>query len=157
MTKLTKLFSSMAVATTLILATAANAGMAENISNGFNASGTPAKLVASGWASNNGGKGYKILHIVATDTKKSVELQIDGTGKSIKAMDNTNPKMNYDYDYKMSSDMKGWAEMGTGENGPMYHMTPVIGALSFDGPMVEAMKNMGPFADFLVIIGKEMK
>jgi hypothetical protein len=37
----------------------------------------------------------------------------------------------------------------------MYHMT--FGGLSFEGPMGEAMNNMGPFASFLINIGKNIQ
>jgi putative sterol carrier protein len=30
----------------------------------------------------------------------------------------------------------------------------VLGRLSFDGPMMEAMGNMGPFGSFLLLVGK---
>ena len=51
--------------------------------------------------------------------------------------------------------MADWADMGTDESTPMYHMS--FGGLSFDGPMVKAMNNMGPFADFLINIGKNIQ
>jgi hypothetical protein len=50
----------------------------------------------------------------------------------------------------MIATQEDWTEMGTGESGPMYHMT--FGGLSFEGPMGEAMSNMGPFASFLIKI-----
>ena len=42
--------------------------------------------------------------------------------------------------------------MGKGEYGPMKAM--MLGRLGFDGPMLEAMGNMGPFANFLLLVGK---
>jgi putative sterol carrier protein len=42
--------------------------------------------------------------------------------------------------------------MGKGEYGPMRAM--MFGRLGFDGPMMEAMRNMGPFENFLLLVGK---
>jgi len=121
------------------------AGSAQSIADTFNASSTPAELVKSGWALNDGGKGYKILQVVVKDT-----------GKAAAAFDSAKTaKLNADVDYKMMATMEDWAAMGTGESGPMYHMT--FGGLSFEGPMGEAMNNMGPFASFLINIGKNIQ
>ena len=45
-----------------------------------------------------------------------------------------------------------WVEMGKGEYGPMRAM--MLGRLGFTGPMVEAMGNMAPFENFLLLVGK---
>ncbi len=130
-------------------------GNAQDIANTFNASPTPAELVESGWAGNDGGKGYKILQVVVKDTKQVAELHINKSGKIIAAFDSAQTaKLNSDFDYKMIATQEDWTEMGTGESGPMYHMT--FGGLSFEGPMGEAMSNMGPFASFLINIGKNI-
>ena len=42
--------------------------------------------------------------------------------------------------------------MGKGEYGPMAAM--MFERLGFDGPMGEAMGNMGPFENFLLLVGK---
>ncbi|MDC9727623.1 MAG: SCP2 sterol-binding domain-containing protein [Candidatus Thioglobus sp.] len=139
-----------------LLSINAYAGSAQNIADTFNASNTPAELVKSGWAGNNGGKGYKVLQVIVKDTGKAAELHIDNNGKAAAAFDSAKTaKLNADVDYKMIATMKDWAAMGTGESGPMYHMT--FGGLSFEGPMGEAMNNMGPFASFLVNIGKNIQ
>ena len=52
----------------------------------------------------------------------------------------------------MTAETKRWIEMGKGEYGPMKAM--MFGRLSFDGPMGEAMGNMGPFEGFLLLVGK---
>jgi putative sterol carrier protein len=52
----------------------------------------------------------------------------------------------------MTADTKRWTEMGKGEYGPMRAM--MFGRLAFDGPMGEAMGNMGPFETFLTLVGK---
>ncbi len=61
-------------------------------------------------------------------------------------------KLDLDVDYAMTADTKRWTEMGKGEYGPMRAM--MFGRLSFDGPMGEAMGNMGPFESFLLLVGK---
>lgn len=131
-------------------------GNAQDIANTFNASNTPAELVKSGWAGNDGGRGYKILQVIVKGTQIAAELHINTNGDAIDFFDSIKTKkINTDFDYRMTATMEDWAEMGTGESGPMYHMT--FGGLSFDGPMGEAMGNMGPFASFLVNIGKNIQ
>ena len=125
----------------------------DKLASDYNAGPTAAELVASGWAGNDGGRGFKVIQIVVEGTDMTAELHLDGTGKIVKYNRGLPTKVNFDFDYKMTSTKDGWAEMATGKNGPMYHMTPFVGALSFEGPMKEAMGNMGPFAQFLIVIG----
>jgi hypothetical protein len=74
-------------------------GNAQDIANTFNASSTPAELVESGWAGNDGGKGYKILQVVVKDTKQVAELHINKSGKIIAAFDSAQTAiLNYDFD-----------------------------------------------------------
>jgi putative sterol carrier protein len=42
--------------------------------------------------------------------------------------------------------------MGRGDYGPMRAM--FMQRLGFDGPKLEAMGNMGPFENFLLLVGK---
>ena len=122
--------------------------------DGINNSSVPADLVKSGWAANDGGKGYKILQIVVKGTPKAAELHLDKTGKIVDAKMGTPSKLNLDVDYKMTASEADWKDMGTGKKGPAYHMS--LGGLSFDGPKMEAMKNMGPFTKFLIEIGTNL-
>ena len=55
-------------------------------------------------------------------------------------------------DYLMSAETARWLEMGKGEYGPMKAM--MLGRLGFEGPKMEAMGNMGPFENFLLLVGK---
>jgi putative sterol carrier protein len=143
------------IAITSLISLMAFAG-SEQMANEFNKSSTPAELVASGWAANDAGRGYKILQVKVNDENVAAELHIDNNGKAIAAFDSIQTSnLNFDVDYLMSADMDDWAAMGTGKSGPMYHMT--FGGLSFKGPMGEAMGNMGPFASFLVNIGKNIQ
>jgi putative sterol carrier protein len=61
-------------------------------------------------------------------------------------------KLDDDADYLMWAETARWIEMGKGEYGPMRAM--MFGRLHFDGPMMEAMGNMGPFGSFLLLVGK---
>jgi putative sterol carrier protein len=127
-----------------------------DIANAFNSSSTPSELVSSGWALNNGDKPYKVLQVNVTDTDRVVELRINKDGNVVENYDSAKTiNMDLSYDYKMSSTSNGWSIMGSGENGPLYHMMP-WGELSFDGPKQEAIQNMGPFTAFLVLIGSNI-
>ncbi len=116
------------------------------------------KLYESGWAANDKKRGYKVLRIARTDCASSprIELRIapkEGRAQCMAgggaAPDAT---LDYDVDYLMTAETRRWQEMGRGEYGPMRAM--MFGRLSFDGPMGEAMGNMGPFASFLLLVGK---
>lgn len=115
------------------------------------------KLVESDWIKNDAGRGYKTMQIYRTDCPKSprIEMQIalrdtkaactyGGTAKSA--------ALNGAADYLMWADTARWREMGAGEYGPMRAM--MLGRLNFEGPKLEAMGNMGPFENFLLLVGK---
>jgi putative sterol carrier protein len=52
----------------------------------------------------------------------------------------------------MNASTERWQEMGADEYGPMKAM--MLGRLKFSGPYGEAMGNMGPFKNFLLLVGK---
>jgi putative sterol carrier protein len=115
------------------------------------------KLFESGWAANHKNRGQKVLRIARKDCTASplVELRIaprDGQAQCIAGVAATPAALDYDVDYLMSAETRRWLEMGRGEYGPMRAM--MFGRLSFDGPMGEAMGNMGPFGSFLMLVGK---
>ncbi len=114
------------------------------------------ELFESGWAKNDDGKGFKVMHVYREDCEKSprVELRVsakDGQARCVYGGKVENEKL-AGTDYLMYATSKRWREMGKGEYGPMKAM--MFGRLQFDGPMWEAMKNMGPFAQFLLLMGK---
>ncbi len=118
----------------------------------------PVKLAESGWAGNDKKRGYKLLRVARTDCGASppVELRIalkDGRAQCV-AGGAAAPgvRLDDDVDYLMTADTKRWAEMGRGEYGPMKAM--FLNRLAFQGPMMEAMGNMGPFESFLLLVGK---
>jgi putative sterol carrier protein len=118
----------------------------------------PTKLQESGWATNDKKRGYKILRIARTDCASSpmVELKIaskDGRAQCVSGGSAAeSPPLDTGVDYLMTAETRRWIEMGHGDYGPMKAM--LFGRLSFDGPMGEAMGNMGPFESFLLLVGK---
>ena len=117
----------------------------------------PVKLHESGWAANDKKRGHKRLRIARTDCPASppVELRIEaknGRAQCVLGSKSQEPGLDLDVDYSMTAETRRWQEMGRGEYGPMRAM--MFGRLSFDGPMVEAMGNMGPFESFLLLVGK---
>jgi len=115
------------------------------------------ELFETGWAKNDKGRGYKVMHVYREDCADSprVELRIsgqDGQARCVYGGAVENKELNTAADYLMYASSKRWQEMGAGEYGPMKAM--MFGRLNFDGPMWEAMKNMGPFEQFLLLVGK---
>jgi putative sterol carrier protein len=117
----------------------------------------PVKLQESGWIANDKKRGYKVLRIAREDCKSSpqVELRIaskDGRAQCISGGPAEAAALDTDVNYLMTAETRRWIEMGKGRYGPMKAM--LLGRLSFDGPMGEAMGNMGPFESFLLLVGK---
>jgi len=115
------------------------------------------ELAKSGGIDNDGGRGFKMIQIYRHDCEKSPHMELRFQKQDGKAMCTyggavQNDKMDSGSDYVMYAKTKRWEEMGRGEYGPMKAM--MFGRLAFDGPMWEAMKNMGPFKAFLLIAGK---
>ncbi len=116
-----------------------------------------AKLVESGWVKNDKGRGFKVIQIYRTDCSKKPTGEVRITLKEGKAAcvyggSAETAKLDMSADYVMDAETHRWEEMGRGEYGPMRAM--MFGRLSFDGPMGEAMGNMGPFEAFLTLVGK---
>lgn len=114
------------------------------------------ELAASGWVQNDGGKGYKVMQLYRTDCSDSptTELRIglqDGKAMCVYGGVVESAELNGDADYVMHAETTRWQEMGAGEYGPMKAM--MFGRLKFAGPKWEAMKNMGPFTNFLMLAG----
>ncbi len=114
------------------------------------------KLVKSGWVTNDQDRGYKVLHVYRTDCENSppVEMRIsmqDEKARCVYGGAVENAELDDSVDYLMHATTKRWLEMGKGDYGPMIAM--MFRRLKFDGPNWEAMKNMGPFAKFLLLTG----
>jgi len=113
--------------------------------------------LAEKWSKNDGGRGYKIIHMYRDECGEGskVEMTISTKGGKttcVYAGPIQHATLDYDMDYKMHAETKRWREMGAGEYGPMRAM--MFGRLKFEGPKGEAMKVMGPFEQFLLIPGK---
>lgn len=114
------------------------------------------ELVKSGWVKNDKGRGSKVIHFFRNDCKDSPRVEMRIAEKDGKAMcvygGAVETKLDSAVDYTMFADTKRWEEMGRGEYGPMKAM--MFRRLRFDGPYGEAMSNMGPFTNFLLLVGK---
>ena len=115
------------------------------------------KLVESGWIKNDVGRGYKTMQIYRADCPKAarIEMQIalkDGKAQCVYGGAPKAARLDGTADYVMWAETSRWREMGAGDYGPLKAM--MFGRLNFDGPNIEAMGNMGPFASFLRLVGK---
>ena len=114
-------------------------------------------LVESGWIGNDKGRGYKVMQVYRNDCgeKPTAELRVslkDGKALCVYggAVETAEPDSGADY--VMNASTERWQEMGANEYGPMKAM--MLGRLKFSGPYGEAMGNMGPFKNFLLLVGK---
>ena len=115
------------------------------------------KLVDSGWIRNDKGRGFKVMQVYRSNCgeRPTAELRValkDGKAMCVYGGAPQAASLDSSADYVMKADTGRWVEMGRGEYGPMKAM--MLGRLGFDGPMMEAMGNMGPFENFLLLIGK---
>jgi putative sterol carrier protein len=114
-------------------------------------------LVSSGWVKNDKGRGYKAMRVYREDCGKTAtaELRVsltDGEARCTYGGAIGPEALDSGADYLMHATTRRWLEMGAGEYGPMKAM--MLGRLSFSGPYGEAMGNMGPFTNFLRLVGK---
>ncbi len=114
-------------------------------------------LESSGWVRNDAKRGFKVLEVYRSDCADSprAELRIaekDGKARCVYGGKAQTAKLDSSADYVMHAQTVRWQEMGRGEYGPMHAM--FFQYLLFDGPMREAMSNMGPFESFLRLVGK---
>ena len=115
------------------------------------------ELVKSGWAGNDAKRGFKVIQIYRSDCADSprVELRIaerSGKARCTYGGKLETAKLDASADYLMYAETARWEEMGRGEYGAMRAMA--LNRLQFDGPVLEAMRNMGPFENFLLLVGK---
>ena len=114
------------------------------------------KLVASGWINNDKGRGFKVMGIYRSDCGETPTVELRVALKDGKALcvygGKPETKVDTSVDYVMKAETVRWVEMGKGEYGPMRAM--FLQRLGFDGPMAEALGNMGPFENFLLLVGK---
>ena len=108
------------------------------------------------WMKNDKGRGFKLMRIYRRDCPDSprIEMKISKTDDGVVCVDSgwASEEKLTGADYVMFADTPRWQEMGAGEYGPMKGM--MTGRLKFEGPKFEAMRNMGPFTNFLLLAGK---
>jgi putative sterol carrier protein len=114
-------------------------------------------LVASGWIKNDEGRGFKVMQVYREDCgdAPTAELRVslkDGAALCTYGGRVETTKLHSGADYVMYARTARWQEMGRGDYGPMKAMA--FGRLGFKGPKMEAMGNMGPFSNFLLLVGK---
>jgi putative sterol carrier protein len=115
------------------------------------------QLVESGWVKNDAGRGFKLMQIYRADCPKSprIEMQIalkDNQARCVYGGAVRETPLDGGADYLMWAESARWREMGAGDYGPMRAM--MLGRLNFEGPKLEAMGNMSPFGNFLLLVGK---
>jgi putative sterol carrier protein len=115
------------------------------------------KLVESEWVKNDKGRGFKVMQVYRSNCsdRPTAEMRIalkDGKALCVYGGAPETAKLDSGADYVMKAETVHWVEMGKGEYGPMAGM--MFGRLGFEGPMIEAMGNMGPFENFLLLVGK---
>ena len=115
------------------------------------------ELAQSGWIENDKGRGYKVMQVYRSDCgdAPTVELRValkDGKAQCVYGGAVETAELDSSADYVMNAKTDRWQEMGAGEYGPMKAM--MFGRLKFSGPYGEAMGNMGPFTNFLLLVGK---
>jgi putative sterol carrier protein len=115
------------------------------------------QLAESGWVKNDKGRGFKVMQLARKDCGATPTAELRVALKEAKALCVYGGKvetanLERGADYVMSADTARWVEMGRGDYGPMRAM--MFGRLEFVGPKLEAMGNMGPFENFLRLVGK---
>lgn len=122
----------------------------------WNQNATLTTGLSDDWIKNDNKRGYKIVQMYRTDCGDGVKVELKIASKDGKALCvyGGKPQNTPDFaiDYLMHAKSERWREMGKGEYGPMKAM--MFGRLKFSGPMMEAMSVMGPFEQFLLLVGK---
>lgn len=111
-------------------------------------------LFESGWVNNlKDDRKYRIIEVYREDCADSPHIQLKLEPKDNKAYCLSGGVADDKWwDFLMWATTEDWTAMGNGEFGPMWGM--MSGKLNFEGSMWEAMQNMGPFKNFLLMFGK---
>ena len=112
--------------------------------------------LGDGWVKNDKNRGYKVVHMYRDECGAASAVEMKLERKDNKAWcvygGTRQSTPDFDVDYLMFAKTQRWIEMGKGDYGPMKGM--MFGRLQFSGPMLEAMGVMGPFEQFLLLVGK---
>jgi putative sterol carrier protein len=125
----------------------------------WNKSSLTSGLAGDAWAANNGGRGYKSIHLFRDKCGEGSKVELEISDKGGKAECTyggavKHAKLNYDVDYLMHASDEDWTCMGEGKFGCGAMGAMMTGKLKFQGPKGEAMGVMGPFDGFLQLTGK---
>jgi len=125
----------------------------------WNSSSLPSGLAGDAWIANNGGRGYKAIHLYRDKCGEGSKVELEISDKGGKAECTyggavKHAKLNYDVDYLMHATDEDWTCMGEGKFGCGAMGAMMTGKLKFQGPKGEAMGVMGPFDGFLQMTGK---
>jgi putative sterol carrier protein len=115
------------------------------------------ELVASDWIRNDKDRGFKVMQLYRSDCgdAPTAELRValvEGEARCVYGGAVETHELDKGTDYVMHATSERWLEMGADEYGPMKAM--MLRRLRFSGPYGEAMGNMGPFKNFLLLVGK---
>ncbi|MDH3745542.1 MAG: SCP2 sterol-binding domain-containing protein [Acidobacteriota bacterium] len=109
------------------------------------------------WMENDKDRGFKVIQLYRLDCEDSprIELRLEEQEGEVKCAYGgavETEVLERSADYVMTATTDRWLEMGAGDYGPMKGM--MTGRLKFKGPKFEAMRNMGPFKGFLLLVGQ---
>lgn len=109
------------------------------------------------WIQNDLDRGFKVIQLYRTDCPESgwVELRLaeeEGAVRCFYGGAKETAELDSSADYIMHAMTERWQQMGAGSYGPMWAM--MTGRLKFKGPKFEAMRSMGPFKSFLLLVGE---
>ncbi len=115
------------------------------------------ELVNSDWIGNDKDRGFKVMQLYRSDCGEAptAELRValvEGEARCVYGGPVETQELDKSADYLMHATSDRWLEMGANEYGPMKAM--MLRRLKFSGPYGEAMGNMGPFKNFLLLVGK---
>ena len=135
-----------------------DASWAKQACDAWNGSATLTNELGGDWASNDGGRGYKLIQMYREQCGADSKVQLNITNKDGKAICTYGGKpdgkaVDNSMDYLMHATDEDWTCMGEGSFGCGAMGAMTTGKLKFDGPKMEAMGVMGPFNAFLKLTG----
>jgi len=156
-----KLILTAALVTLPFTAQAANfmdAAWAKQACDAWNNNATLTNELGGDWASNDGGRGYKMIQMYREQCGPDSKVQLNISNQDGKAICTYGGKpdgkaFDKSMDYIMYATDEDWVCMGEGRFGCGAMGAMTTGKLNFDGPKMEAMGVMGPFNAFLQLTG----
>lgn len=114
-------------------------------------------LIDSGWMANDAQRGFKQVRIVRRDCAGSPPAEIrtavlDEKASCVYGGAARGTDLDLEADYLLTASTEHWAAMAAGEYGPMRSI--LLGILELQGPRQEAMTNLRPLREFLLLTGR---